>query len=375
MALTANEVLLKVRKSAHASLSYKAMGAALAPVGWKVEKLKSMVGPVRSAYDFAALTPALHAMAGMDGGERGDREFYVSYAGRDGDELPVHGSKEVLDKLVAGLKPGTERDGFTLVEVVGLAEGGRDDGLVLLIKVNAVKPGVRMVSPRGEEIRVISKRSNVATYEVMPLAEKAGLIEDVSAHLGMLTPAEEKSERDNTFDRTDVANTGSCPCCFGLYKLDSEGKMVHHGYERPGYGYIVGDCFGVGYLPFEISPEGTKDFAVALTKRKDNLAEYLDKLNSGKVTSLPEEVTEGYGRDRVTKIVDHEMGTKRFAELLVAEISNVTTGIARLAATIKELDAMVAAWVLTDLPEVRVARGEKLMRLNYCLIGGKKKAA
>jgi hypothetical protein len=63
---------------------------------------------------------------------------------------------------------------------------------------------------------------------------------------------------------------GECPACFGDYvvvptnaarlKLSNAAqyKMVHHGYERPGDGMIHGDCYGVGYAPFEVSCEGTK---------------------------------------------------------------------------------------------------------------------
>jgi hypothetical protein len=56
-------------------------------------------------------------------------------------------------------------------------------------------------------------------------------------------------------------NTGTCPVCFRNIKLTDDQKMVHHGYERPGHGYIVGDCFTVKtYLPYELSAEGTKAF-------------------------------------------------------------------------------------------------------------------
>jgi hypothetical protein len=53
---------------------------------------------------------------------------------------------------------------------------------------------------------------------------------------------------------------GICPCCFGDYIADKStgAKMVHHGYERPGDGMIHGDCYGVGYAPYEVSCEGTK---------------------------------------------------------------------------------------------------------------------
>jgi hypothetical protein len=42
---------------------------------------------------------------------------------------------------------------------------------------------------------------------------------------------------------------GRCGVCEGDYKLLS-GRLVHHGYRRPGHGYIVGDCFGVARLPY-----------------------------------------------------------------------------------------------------------------------------
>ena len=34
-----------------------------------------------------------------------------------------------------------------------------------------------------------------------------------------------------------------------------DNKLVHHGYKRPGYGFIVGDCFGARKTPHELSPE------------------------------------------------------------------------------------------------------------------------
>lgn len=45
---------------------------------------------------------------------------------------------------------------------------------------------------------------------------------------------------------------GTC-ICGGKWKVRGK-KLVHHGYTRPGIGYIEGDCFGVGYQPLELSP-------------------------------------------------------------------------------------------------------------------------
>ena len=45
---------------------------------------------------------------------------------------------------------------------------------------------------------------------------------------------------------------GTCQRC-GASVAVQGGTIVHHGYERPGYGYIVGGCGGVNNLPAETS--------------------------------------------------------------------------------------------------------------------------
>lgn len=47
---------------------------------------------------------------------------------------------------------------------------------------------------------------------------------------------------------------GTCPVCNGRQKVIG-GKLVHHGYQRPGHGHIKGDCFSVGRVPHEVSSE------------------------------------------------------------------------------------------------------------------------
>lgn len=82
---------------------------------------------------------------------------------------------------------------------------------------------------------------------------------------------------------------GECSVCFGDYVVTEDDvaghatikvplKVVHHGYQRPGIGYIVGDCHGVGYAPFEISCEGTKAWLADLKRFLHNEQEALRKL-------------------------------------------------------------------------------------------------
>lgn len=49
---------------------------------------------------------------------------------------------------------------------------------------------------------------------------------------------------------TSTRFIGWCPVCQRDIKVRS-GLLVHHGYQRPGVGYIIGDCPGVGYEPYE----------------------------------------------------------------------------------------------------------------------------
>lgn len=45
---------------------------------------------------------------------------------------------------------------------------------------------------------------------------------------------------------------GCCQRCGNQQRLNKDLKLVNHGYARPGVGYIVGKCPGVGYSPVQI---------------------------------------------------------------------------------------------------------------------------
>ena len=79
---------------------------------------------------------------------------------------------------------------------------------------------------------------------------------------------------------------GTCPCCFRGLRV-TKGKLTRHGWQEAGgrrigeYGnaWHVGSCFGVGYLPFEVSPEGTKAYiAKVLLPARDSYEETLKRL-------------------------------------------------------------------------------------------------
>ncbi len=50
-------------------------------------------------------------------------------------------------------------------------------------------------------------------------------------------------------DRSTLTMT--CQCCGGAF-LANTGKMAHHGYKRPGYGWQTASCMGARFVPFEV---------------------------------------------------------------------------------------------------------------------------
>ena len=92
--------------------------------------------------------------------------------------------------------------------------------------------------------------------------------------------------------KTGREDARTCPVCMRNIKTKIAGipgtaEMVHHGYQRPGYGYIVGDCFAVHYQPWEVSPKGMVDYVAAvLVPYRGEYAKRLANLKDGKVTSF-----------------------------------------------------------------------------------------
>ena len=72
---------------------------------------------------------------------------------------------------------------------------------------------------------------------------------------------------------------GTCQACFLVQKLPN-GKISLHGYERPGDGYIMGDCEGSYHLPYEQSCEVTKTVLQGYLALKKMLTDKLEKYKS-----------------------------------------------------------------------------------------------
>jgi hypothetical protein len=92
----------------------------------------------------------------------------------------------------------------------------------------------------------------------------------------------------------------TCPCCFGRFSLHN-GKMVHHGFQRPGTGYQTESCFGFGYEPFERSNLGTL-----------KIVEYLENILKEKELILPR-----MKEDKVILLLNEK--TRKFFEVKLGD--------------------------------------------------------
>jgi len=117
-------------------------------------------------------------------------------------------------------------------------------------------------SPEGQVVRAFRGPTNtrVLFYKANEEFAALGLADAVSALIGMPSFAEEQEKKVMYGVQYDVNNAGICPACFRLQKLDADGGMVLHGYQRPGDGCVVGRCYGVGLRPLEVSVKGTEAF-------------------------------------------------------------------------------------------------------------------
>jgi hypothetical protein len=138
-----------------------------------------------------------------------------------------------------------------------------------------------------------------------------------------------------------IRQIGSCQVCEGDFKLHG-GRMVLHGYKRPGHGYILGDCMGVGEVPYEVSCDITKRMrdgvAGAIVKAENRLAD----LKEGRVHELTIRFRGGGDTYKEPKV--YKRGDPNFEWKLRDAVSDVERDIYYLKRDHARLVKRVDAW-------------------------------
>jgi len=119
--------------------------------------------------------------------------------------------------------------------------------------------------------------------------------------------------------------------------------MVHHGYKRPGEGYIVGDCPGVNHAPYERSCDLIK---VYRDKEKAHLVDeegYLRKLQAGEVAQLwvAKQPYNRANRDLTESIT---AGDSRWRYAHQLAISKTESGIRHTKHVIERFNHRISEW-------------------------------
>lgn len=147
---------------------------------------------------------------------------------------------------------------------------------------------------------------------------------------------------------TVTREIGNCQFCERDQKLHKR-TMVHHGYERPGDGWIHGDCPGVKCAPYELSCDDLKAYLPRLRDALVGHRAWLARLVSGAV----HEMTEIHWH---TKEIRHyylsTCTSWKWEELERSAISRARGGVDRTEHTIARLEARIAAWKLADIRTV-----------------------
>ncbi len=100
-----------------------------------------------------------------------------------------------------------------------------------------------------------------------------------------------------------VRPRGECQICERQQALDGAGNLGHHDYKRPGWGFIQGDCLGVGHKVYP----ATDALVIYLAAVRTHITKC-----QGELSRLPEveEVSYAYEAFRVTEAAPKGTRTK-----------------------------------------------------------------
>jgi hypothetical protein len=103
-------------------------------------------------------------------------------------------------------------------------------------------------------VDLIKLMDKVSTPEAKVIVAKGmEFVADFAAVVVAMEHLNKVSAANKKLAMSDDKNPmGICACCFRAQKVKPTGTMFAHGYERPGFGYIVGGCPGDMFKPYEV---------------------------------------------------------------------------------------------------------------------------
>lgn len=134
----------------------------------------------------------------------------------------------------------------------------------------------------------------------------------------------------------------TCGYCLRHIAVGPDGKMVHHGYQRPGDGSQTASCRGVQHGPWERTVDGGKLLAAGLRDRLSFVERALRHLPNAEKLGRVE------GRRGAERFVEYERGTPEYLDIQRRDIATFTYEQRTLIATLRDVDERVADWTQTE---------------------------
>ena len=157
---------------------------------------------------------------------------------------------------------------------------------------------------------------------------------------------------------------GTCAVCFGHFKVRGE-RVVLHGYERPGDGYIHGSCYGEKGLAWEVSPESAQKFLEHMLRPEVTRTQALVRAcEAGEVTALERTLKQTYQEFRDGKPARREKITPEHPDWAVVykrHLIELEGHLKHFERLVVEFEKRVADWKPGTLkPVVPVAKHVRL---------------
>jgi hypothetical protein len=141
---------------------------------------------------------------------------------------------------------------------------------------------------------------------------------------------------------------GTCAICLHV-QVVRRNKLVNHGYQRPGHGYITGECPGVGHDAYEVSAKGCEAYIRRLADLKQRNVARISALQAGEVKSLPKTHRDRRtGRDVTVWVRTDEVD---FLDLAKAAIKDAEQQIEFIEADTETMKQRVQNWVPGELKQ------------------------
>lgn len=275
---------------------------------------------------------------------------FYGYVGHDSDRMRAEHGAEPVEETHARFKvealPATPVVDRVYITEVSPLKAVKKQGNPVLAWSARAQVGVkayRIVAPDGQVGMAYQypgekrpRKGNIAQWML-----DHGALPQVLVKLGL-----QQHIPGMAADR-NINNTGTCGACENNVKRDARGRMVHHGYQRPGWGYIVGDCPGVGLLPHELSPEAAQRMALAINSAVVGWERDLQQAKAGEVTRLTRR--RGYGANAREESV--EPGHPDWKYLLQNHIGTLEGEIKQGKRALAEFLTKIQQWKCSPLPD------------------------